>query len=216
MYAVQLKRARSQTPSVRSNSRADCKSTHPPPSCIESPSSCLSVPPLSRQRSPALSPIPSTSSGVRYLNKDPVSRMTTLCPTPTTAVSNEQVESGHPMECNDSACALLALATEGSAGMVKPKAEWQVRSTYSHQFKLVTSADPYSETRTLHSVLWPTAPPFSPPHLASISCHPVDITADSVASSSAHPTRLDPCLSLPALLASARFRMNESAIPASL
>lgn len=125
MYAVQLKRARSQTPSTRSNSRIDREFKTLLPDLPVS-ELIVPVPPLSRQQSPALSPVPSTSSGVRYLNKDPVSRMTTLCPTPTTAISNEQVESGHPMECNDSACALLALATEGSAGMVKPKTEWQV------------------------------------------------------------------------------------------
>lgn len=131
MYAAQLKRARSQTPSVRSNSRTDREFTMPTSPSGKCPSSLFAVPPLSRQLSPALSPIPSTSSGVRYLNKDPVSRITTLCPTPTTAISNEQVESGHALECTDSACALLALATEGSAGMVKPKAEWQVRPLLS-------------------------------------------------------------------------------------
>lgn len=125
MYAVQLKRARSATPCTRSNSRHDCKSPsldHAQPDYQAD----IAVPPLSRQQSPALSPVPSTSSGIRYLNRDPISRMSTLCPTPTTAVSNEQVEGGHPLECTDSACTLLALATEGSAGMVKPRAEWQV------------------------------------------------------------------------------------------
>lgn len=75
--------------------------------------------------SQTLSPVPSTSSGSKYLNRDPVSRMSTLCPTPTTALSNEQVEGGHPMECTYSACNLLSLATEGSAGMVKARSEWQ-------------------------------------------------------------------------------------------
>ena len=137
-----------------------------------------SVPPLSRQQSPTLSPVPSTSSGVRYLNKDPVSRMTALCPTPTTAVSNEQVESGHALESTDSACDLLALATEGSAGMVKPRADWQVRLSISSVLRKNSRADLSSETRTLHSVLCLIAPPSSPPLADSTFCHLVDITAD--------------------------------------
>lgn len=83
------------------------------------------MPPLSRQQSPSLSPVPSTSSGAKYLNRDPISRIATLCPTPTTALSNDQVEGGQPMECTNSACSLLALATEGSAGISKPRSEWQ-------------------------------------------------------------------------------------------
>jgi hypothetical protein len=86
------------------------------------------VPPLSRQQSPItahLAPVASTSSGARYLNRDPASRLTCLTPSPVTAVSTEQVEGGHPIERCDSALDLLTLATEGSHGLAKPRSEWQ-------------------------------------------------------------------------------------------
>lgn len=82
---------------------------------------------LSRQVSPAApSPVASTSSGARYLNRDPATRLTCVNPTPITAVSTEQVEGAHPLERCDSATDLLTLATEGSHGVMKPKSEWQV------------------------------------------------------------------------------------------
>ena len=87
----------------------------------------ITVPVLSRQVSPAaLSPVASTSSGARYLNRDPATRLTCLTPTPITAVSTELVEGAQPLERSDSATDLLTLATEGSHGVMKPKSEWQV------------------------------------------------------------------------------------------
>jgi hypothetical protein len=120
MYAVQLKRARSQTPSTRSNSRADRKFLFLP--SRRTPSD-HTVPPLSRQQSP----VASASSGARYLNRDPATRLTCVNPTPISAVSTEQAESASPMKLSDSATDLLTLATEGSHGVMKPKSEWQVR-----------------------------------------------------------------------------------------
>jgi hypothetical protein len=73
LYAAQLKRARSQTPSTRSNSRLDCAYL-PRLHCS---SADIPVPPLSRQVSPsAPSPVASSSSGARYLNRDPATGRT--------------------------------------------------------------------------------------------------------------------------------------------
>ena len=130
LYAAQLKRARSQTPSTRSNSRLDC--AYLPR--LHRSSADIPVPPLSRQVSPsAPSPVASSSSGARYLNRDPATRLTCLNPTPITAISTEQVEGAHPLERCDSATDLLTLATEGSHGLMKPKSEWQVRSSRTGQ-----------------------------------------------------------------------------------
>lgn len=82
-------------------------------------------------------------------------------------------------------------------------------------YYMFTVLTPSSETRTLRSVLCPTAPPSSPPPPASISCHLVDIIADYVASSFARHTRPAHCPSLPTLLASAKSKTNEFATPAS-
>jgi hypothetical protein len=124
LYAAQLKRARSQTPSTRSNSRLDCEYILQPYGTLAD----ASVPTLSRQVSPsAPSPVASSSSGARYLNRDPATRLTCLNPTPVTAVSTEQAEVAQLLERCDSATDLLTLATEGSHGLMKPKSEWQVR-----------------------------------------------------------------------------------------
>jgi hypothetical protein len=172
MYAAQLKRARSQTPSIRSSSRLDCTSLF----YFVLAYANISVPVLSRQVSPAApSPIASTSSGARYLNRDPAVRLTCINPAPITAVSTEQVEGAHPLERCDSATDLLTLATEGSHGLMKPKSEWQVRLLL-----LVDNAvaDPPRKTVKVHSAPSPTVPLSSPPTLDSTSCPPADITVE--------------------------------------
>ena len=152
-----------------------------------------SVPPLSRQQSP----IASASSGARYLNRDPATRLTCVHPTPLSAVSTEQAESASPMKLSDSATDLLTLATEGSHGVMKPKSEWQVCC-------LVTPfnsayADKNRKTARARSAPSPTVPPSSPPTLDSTSCPPAAITADCAVSLSVPPTRHD-AFPLPAFL----------------
>lgn len=143
------------------------------------------VPPLSRQQSP----IPSASSGARYLNRDPATRLTCVNPTPLSAVSTEQAESASPMKLSDSATDLLTLATEGSHGVMKPKSEWQV-CCLCHTINS-TYADRNRKTARARSAPSPTVQPSSPPTLDSTSCPLVAITADYAVLPSVPPTRHD-------------------------